>query len=116
MMMTRKQFLKSVAGAAGAAVVVGCGGDSGGGIDAPGMCTTPLTTISANHGHTLTIPFADVTAGVDKAYMLSVDPGHTHMVTITAAQFVMIKAQTAVQSNTTVTNAHMHTITVTCNN
>jgi len=121
MTMTRKQFLRSVVGvgvgAVGVAALAGCGGDDGGGgaVDAPAaVCTTPTNAIQGNHGHVLTVTLADVNAGVDKTYDIMGTSIHTHMVTITAADFVMIKAGTTRMVVSTTGGGHTHPINVMC--
>jgi len=82
------------------------GGDSGGGdsgagdasadatADAGSMCSgdTIEADISNNHMHTLSIPVADIVAGVDKDYVTGGTTGHCHVVTITAADFAALRA------------------------
>src|SRR5262245_5929786 len=80
MKLTRKEFL----GAAGAALLVGCGGSDGPGDGAAANCLANGTavTISGNHGHVLTVAKADVMAGTMKMYDIAGGAGHSHMVTI----------------------------------
>lgn len=120
MTMTRKQFLRSVVGvgvgAVGVAVLAGCGGDDGAGpVDAPAaVCTTPTAAIQGNHGHVITVTLAEVTAGVDKTYDIMGTSAHTHSVTITAADFVMIKAGTTRMVVSTTGGGHTHPVNVMC--
>jgi hypothetical protein len=46
--------------------------------------------ISANHGHALSIPMADITAGAQKCYSAQGTADHAHYVTVTAADFAML--------------------------
>lgn len=121
MTMTRKQFLRSVVGAGigavGVAALAGCGGDDGGGgtPDSPAAaCTAPTAAIQGNHGHTLTVSIADVNAGLDKTYDITGSSGHPHMVTITAADFTMIKAGTTRMVVSTSGGGHTHPVNVMC--
>jgi len=121
MTMTRKDFLRSIVGAglgvASVAVIAGCGGDDGGGgsVDAPAAsCTTPTSAIGTNHGHTITVSLADVNAGVDKTYDITGSSPHTHMVTVTAADFTAIKAGTTRMVTSTSGGGHTHAVTVMC--
>ena len=120
MTMTRKQFLRSVVGvgvgAVGVAALAGCGGDDGGGsVDAPAaVCTTPAAAIQGNHGHTITVTLTEVNAGVDKMYDITGTSIHSHMVTITAADFVMIKAGTTRMVVSTTGGGHTHPVNVMC--
>jgi hypothetical protein len=108
--------------------LAGCGGgdDDQGTIDAPpgnpdaGGTPSCLDNgadgaIAGNHGHVLMVAAADVAAGLDKTYDIAGSAGHTHDVTVTAAQFQMLAAGTAVTITTSVTAAHMHDVTITCN-
>lgn len=120
MTMTRKQFLGTVMGAAGVALVAGCGGDDAGHLDGSVQRNCAMNgtavTIEANHGHVLVVTAADVTAGADKTYDITGTAGHTHMVTITAADFAKLQsnANGTVMEVSTVGNAHTHAITVIC--
>lgn len=120
MSMTRKEFLGTMLGAAGAAALVGCGGDDGGGgTDAAArscVMNGTTVTIDSNHGHVLMVTKADVTAGVDKTYDIAGSAIHTHMVTVTAANFasLMSNPNGSVQVTSTVDSAHSHTITILC--
>ncbi len=107
-------------GAIGVAALAGCGGDDGGGgggtPDAPAaaVCTTPAVAIGSNHGHTLVVSLTDVNAGVDKTYDIMGTSLHAHSVTITAADFTMIKAGTTRMFVSTTGSTHMHAVTVMC--
>lgn len=121
MTMTRKQFLRSVVGAGigavGVAALAGCGGDDGGGgtPDSPAAaCTTPAAAIQGNHGHVITVSLADVNANADKTYDITGTGGHPHMVTVTAAQFTMIKSGQTLMVTSTSGGAHTHAVTFMC--
>ena len=127
MTMTRKQFLKSVMGAGVGVVAVSavgaCGGDDDGGgspdaasIDAPaGVCAAnPTSTIGTNHGHTLMVSLADVTAAADKTYDITGSSGHAHSVTISGAMFTMLHNTMTVMVVSTSGGGHTHNVTVMC--
>jgi hypothetical protein len=80
--------------------------------DALVTCKPPV--ISANHGHQLTVPAADVTAQVAKTYSIKGASGHDHLVTITAAQFAQLGAGQAVTVASTNSAGHTHSVTVRC--
>jgi hypothetical protein len=119
MSMTRKQFLGTMIGA-GAALAAGCGGDDGGGTDSSVQrnCAANGTsvTIDANHGHVLMVTSADVAAGLDKTYDITGTAIHSHMVTVTGADFMRLQsnANASVMVTSTLGSAHMHTITILC--
>jgi hypothetical protein len=122
MSLTRKQFLSSmmgaVAGAAGVAFLVGCsssddaGDDDGGGKDCAANGTT--VTIGGNHGHALVVAKGEVAATVDKTYDIKGTADHTHSVTVTAALFTTLKANTGVMVTSTSGGGHTHDISIGC--
>jgi hypothetical protein len=119
MTMTRKEFLGTLIGAG--AVLAGCGGDDGATPDSGGSqrnCALNGTTVTidANHGHVLTVLKSDVTAGVEKSYDIMGSAAHTHMVTVTAANFATLQsnANGSVMVTSTLGGAHMHSITIVC--
>lgn len=122
MSMTRKQFLGTMFGVAGAAVLAGCGGDDdGGGSDAAvatRSCTDNGTSvaIAANHGHVMMVSAADVSAGVDKTYDITGSATHSHSVTVTAANFASLQSNPdgSVVVESTSGGAHTHTVTIMC--
>ena len=120
MTMTRKEFLGTMLGAAGAVVLAGCGGDDNGGADGAIQrnCATNGTTatIDANHGHTISVTASDVAAGVDKTYNIQGTSDHAHMVTVTAANFATLQsnANGSVMVVSTSGGAHTHSVTILC--
>lgn len=65
--------------------------------------------------HTLTIPAADVVAGVQKTYLL-VDngSGHTHTITVTAADFITLQNNLGIVEVSTADAGHTHNLTINC--
>lgn len=122
MTMTRKQFLRSILGAsvgvAGVATLAACGGDDGGGTATPdaagATCTTPTNSIAGNHGHTLMVSLADVTAAASKTYDIMGTSAHTHSVTLTPAHFATLAGRGTVTVTSTSGSAHTHEVTVQC--
>jgi hypothetical protein len=119
MSMSRKQFLRTLVGAgigvAGVATLAACGDDGGGTPDAAGgSCTTPTATIGSNHGHTMTVAKAEVTAGVAKSYDITGAGGHTHTVMVSAANFVTLAGGGTVTITSSSGNAHTHDVVVMC--
>ncbi len=122
--LTRKQFLRvlirgTAAGVAGGALLAACGGDDGGASpDAPGGTGNCLqngtaVSISANHGHTLAVPMADVQAATPKTYDIQGSSGHPHSVTLTAAHFQTLSQNGRVTVSSSLGD-HVHSITVSC--
>lgn len=119
MNITRKRFL----GAMGTGTVVlwlqGCGGGGGGYGDddndpPPQSCGASGTSIAGNHGHSLTIPEADLSSSTAKTYSIQGSAGHDHTVTFTAAQLASLKAGQSVVVTSTTTQSHMHSVTADC--
>jgi hypothetical protein len=76
-------------GGNGTGGVPGVGGGGGGG----SMCAAMIVAqISANHGHSLVIPLADVMAGMAKTYDASGSAQHCHEVTLEDADFATLQA------------------------
>lgn len=130
---SRRLFVAETAGSAVALMLAGCGGSD---YSAPPAPPPPMpvpvpppppptpallcsaTNISANHGHSLAIPPADVDSTVDKVYSIVGTADHNHLVTLTAAQLAQLKAAAA---NTAITvgstaggDGHTHLVTVSC--
>jgi hypothetical protein len=85
----------------------------GGGGAAPSSCTGAIVAlISANHGHELTVPLADIEAGVDKTYDVSGSAQHCHEVTLTAADFLTLQSGGTVTKATC--NGTNHEFTLSC--
>lgn len=122
MNLTRKEFLSSVvttvAGAAGALLLTACGSGSSGADAAPPNCLMNGTTtmIGGNHGHTLTVAKADISAAASKMYDITGSADHSHMVTISANLFGMLANNTSVTTISTAggIDGHMHSINVSC--
>ena len=70
-------------------------------------------TIGGNHGHVLVVAKEDVVAGVDKSYNIEGTALHYHSVTITAAEFAQLAANTTITTESSF-DGHSHTITVMC--
>jgi hypothetical protein len=116
MKLTRKEFLQgtlAVAGGAALAATAACGGDDDGG-GGGGSSTSCGTTIDANHGHSLSVPKADVDAGTDKTYSIKGSSAHDHQILVTAAHFASLKAGKEVFVTSTDTAQHNHNVSVKC--
>ena len=112
-LLTRREFTLEWALAilAGATITFACFGDddydpgtgpSGGG---------ETGTISANHGHTVTLSSAQITGGGAVTATLTTGNGHTHTIDLTAAQVVAIGQNQQVSVVSTTNDAHNHTVT-----
>jgi hypothetical protein len=93
--------------------------DAPAGPDAPAGCAASdaKTTIADNHvhaPHVLMVTSADVQAGVEKTYDIMGAASHTHMVTLTAADFTALKGGGEVMHDSTAAMGAMHAITVSC--
>jgi hypothetical protein len=89
-------------------------GGAGGGASASCLDNGTNVTIGGNHGHALTVSKDDVAAGVDKTYDIMGASGHTHSVTVTAADFALLAGNTTVMVTSTSGAQHTHTCTIVC--
>jgi hypothetical protein len=119
--ITRKAFLVQLVG--GGWVLAGCGGGGGYGggsaaAPAPSTGAGCSATITGNHGHTLTIPVADLNSTVDMTYDIMGAADHAHSVTFSAMDLynlkfgytVAVTSTMSVASAMTPTPAHSHAI------
>ena len=72
------------------------------------------TSISANHGHTLSVSKEDVDAAVEKTYSIQGSSVHSHNVTLTPSQFNTLKSNNQISVVSTSADAHNHNVTVSC--
>lgn len=128
--MDRKRFLTGACATTFAVALAGCGGSGDDGASASptptpspspsptpsGNCTANGTTvqIGANHGHSLSVPAGDVSAGVEKTYDIQGTSDHPHAVTVTAAHFTELQANMSVVIASTSGGGHTHQVTVSC--
>jgi len=113
-MLTRKAFLVQLAG--GGWILAGCGGggsDAGGPAPAPGpgpanACSS--SNITANHGHVLVIPRADLDSTTPMSYGIQGSALHNHSVTFSAAQLAQLKAGQAVTVTSSISDGHNHDV------
>ena len=123
--VSRKQFLLTLAGAgaaiAAAPLLAGCGGDDDGDGASPdggggGDCAASGTQVSigTNHGHTLEVSAADVTAGTEQTYQIQGTSPHPHTVTVTAAHFAMLQGGQSVTVVSSSDANHTHSVTISC--
>ncbi len=118
MKTSRREVLILIVGSvAGAA----CGGSGSGSPPSGGNCLAngTRTSIDTNHGHVLTVPVADINAGVQKSYTIQGTADHPHTVTLTAADFASLKQNTGIAEVSTTSasaifGAHSHQVTVFC--
>jgi hypothetical protein len=68
-------------------------------------------SISANHGHSITITSAELTGGQALALTFSGNATHTHSISLTAAQVAQIGQNQQVSVVSTTSDAHNHTVT-----
>jgi len=125
--MDRKQFIKSTIGALVAIPVVSllsCSSDDSSPITTPPPVSNPptqgdciangtLTSISSNHGHSLTVSAADVQSGVQKNYSFT-GGTHNHNVTVSAANFMTLSNGSSVLVTSTSGDGHTHSVTISC--
>ena len=121
-MLDRREFTLAaiLAMLSGVTITIsGCGGGS----SSPSSPSTPAPTptpaasgdkmgaISANHGHTVTITAAQLSAGGDVTLQLTEGSGHTHTVSLTGAEVVQVRDNQKVAKESTSNSGHSHTVT-----
>ncbi|MCM8569818.1 hypothetical protein NE848_10535 [Gramella jeungdoensis] len=130
--MDRKSFIKKtstglIIGIPLLSLTACSGSDDGGGNPNPNPDPDPdpsadclengtNTSISANHGHSLTVSKEDVDAAEEKTYTLSQasTDQHIHEVTITPDQFNSLKNNNQITATSTSDGGHNHSVTVSC--
>ena len=113
---TRREFTLEAALAMLSGVVItvsGCGGSTS--LRSP-MAPSPIDgavsgSISANHGHSVTITRAQMTAGGDLTFDIRGSADHAHTVTLSQSQLLNIAAGQRVSVESTSEQAHTHTVT-----
>jgi len=71
-------------------------------------------SIANNHGHSLVVPAADVSAGVEKTYNIQGSSSHNHAVTVTPADFQALSNNQQAVVTSTNGNNHTHSVTLIC--
>lgn len=100
-----------------AAALAGCGGSNEPTIDARrASCVDngARSIIPYNHGHTLDIPAADITAGTMRSYDITGGADHSHTVTISAADMATLAGNGSIQVMSSIGASHSHTIDIRC--
>lgn len=72
------------------------------------------SSITNNHGHSLTVSKADIEAGIDKTYSIQGVADHNHEITITATDFNTLKSNMQIGENSTTVQSHSHSVTISC--
>jgi hypothetical protein len=95
-------------------VLAACGSD--GATAAVSMCKTDGAKDGGINDptHHLVVPGADISAGVSKTYSIKGTQTHDHEVTLEAADFANLGADTTVTVTSTATLGHSHTFDVVC--
>ena len=82
------------------------------------MCVGPVTSPQlpgSNHTHVLTISVAQINAGMGSmGFTVSNVNGHQHTVTLTAADFTMLRAGVPVTKTSSTNSGHSHMYTIEC--
>jgi hypothetical protein len=119
-MLTRKEFLGAATGGTILLLLQGCGGGGDSNSNpAPSppaamTCGASGSAIAGNHGHSLSIPVADLDSPTDKTYSIQGSAGHDHQITLTVAQLQALKTHQQVMVTSTTVSAHNHVVTSSC--
>lgn len=73
-----------------------------------------VARVGRNHGHVLTVAFADVAAGVEKSYDLAGSAGHPHTVTLSPDDMKSLLAGQIFRAKSTRDKQHAHRVLVQC--
>jgi hypothetical protein len=118
MTMTRKGFLGAATGGAILLLLQACGGGGDDDSSTPSsggtQCGSSGAAISSNHGHTLSIPVADLDSAVDKTYSIAGSASHDHTVTFTPDQLKQLKAGQSITVTSSTVSQHAHNVTPSC--
>jgi hypothetical protein len=117
-MVTRTEFMAQLASGGWLLFLSGCGGGGGGYNAAPTPPPPPSTCgesqFTDNHGHTLSIPKADLTLTTPQTYTTAGTASHTHGVTFSAAQLLQLKNGQSVLVTSLPSQGHTHDVTSVC--
>jgi hypothetical protein len=80
----------------------------------PPTCSTTSVVIGGNHGHSMQVAAADLNSTASKMYAIQGTGSHPHTVTITPAQFAMLKTNGTLTVMSSTNSGHPHSITVSC--
>jgi hypothetical protein len=122
-MANRKLFLVQIA--TFALALAGCGGGGSDAAPAPAPSPPPAPppppaapcsafSFSLNHGHTLSIPRADLDSTVAKTYSIAGSAGHDHQVTLSPAQLQQLKSGGTVSVGSFSSTGHEHQMSGGC--
>ncbi len=128
--MKRKEFINRTLGTLVVAIpamsLIGCSGsDSGDGNPEPQPNPNPSpgancledgtnASITANHGHSLTVSQQDVMSGVEKTYSIQGSAPHAHNVTLSASDFTTLQGNNSITKLSTTGDGHTHNVIVSC--
>jgi len=70
--------------------------------------------IGPNHGHELTVSKDDVSAGVEKSYIIQGSSSHRHTVIISSSHFESLKINNGVEIESSKNSNHEHLVFVSC--
>lgn len=108
--LQRKHFLVVLASGGW---LVACGGGGGDGDD-DGQAAGCGTGFSANHGHTLSIPAADLDSASTRNYTTGGFADHVHSVMLSTVHLAALKAGQPVTVQTTGGPGHEHDVSISC--
>ncbi len=119
--MNRRDFVLRLAGGCAAVPLtlklVACGEDdnnNNSNNNNSNSCSTVSSQIENNHGHTLIVSIADITAGAQKSFDITGSSAHPHEITLTAAHFATLAGGGSVTVDSTTDASHSHEVVVSC--
>ena len=135
--LPRRRFLKTTSSVVVSVLVLGCDDDEGDddmggdGADTFAMAAPAdgpaeddgemgcdaganATTISANHGHSVMIPVADIEGGAGGDYDITGSSSHAHSITLSADDMASLADGMTVTVTSTDGGGHTHMVTLSC--
>ena len=127
--MKRKEFISQTLGTLAVAIpamsLLNCSSSDSGGDPNPNPNPNPnpqanclangtSASISANHGHSLTVSKDDVMQGTEKTYSIQGSSPHTHNVTLSASNFTSLQGNSSITVVSTSGDGHTHNVMVSC--
>jgi len=71
-------------------------------------------SVSANHGHSINVPRADVELGVEKQYSIRGSANHNHVITVSTSDFASLRINQQISVTSTNDSGHIHSVTISC--
>ena len=120
--MDRKTFIKKVTGAMLISIpfysILSCTDSDNDPapdiVDKNCLLNGTVSSVSANHGHSITVSKTDVELGVEKQYNIQGSANHNHAITVSVSDFASLKSNQQIQITSKSGGGHTHSVSVSC--